>query len=386
MSYGRPLIRRFLRRSHYNSLSNGVKSYHQLGTAIDVSNQYSRSTRSSGIESIMSSIDSDNVKAMFGYGSGVMPQDGYGDSKPQVDVIIIAENTKEFHKANLARFPSHYSAIKALGIDSIQKVQNWGAGVYFNPYVSMSTGNGSERMVKYGVISYENAKKDICEWSSMYIAGRLQKPVRHYKIDDSLLAANQFNLSSAFNLALLLSDTPHRKKSLLHLDLFHSIVLLSYMGDPRMLIGGENPNKAKNIVTKQKSEIRSLYHPFIRNALKRNVLRQVEESNFNLLLSTHSKAELLSELPHQFKKRLFEIFTSYRDRLRCEVSGNLTNGQNDELLELIANDNHLIPLLVKTVRKTICEPALKQSIKGLATAGLLKSGKYAWEKKIKSWK
>lgn len=386
MRYGRPLIPQFLRRLQSSPLSNGAKSCLQLGTTIDVSNQYSRSTQTSGIESIMASIDSDNVKAMFGYGSGVMPQDGYGDSKPQVDVIIIAENTKEFHRANLARFPSHYSAVRVFGIDSIQKVQNWGAGVYFNPYVSMSTGSGSERMVKYGVISYENAKEDIREWSSMYIAGRLQKPVRHYKIDNSLLSANQFNLSSAFNLGLLLSDTPHGKKSLLYLDLFHSIVLLSYMGDPRMFIGGENPNKAKNIVTRQQSEIRSLYHPFILNALKNNVLRQVEESNFDLVLSTHSKAELLSELPYQFKKRLSEIFISYRDRLRCGVPGNFTNGQNDELLELMASDSHLIPVLVKTVRKTICEPALKQSIKGLATAGLLKSGKYAWEKKIKSWK
>lgn len=386
MRNNRSFVFRIPRRLQSGSFSNGVKSYLQLVTTNDLSNQYNRSTQNSSIESIMASIDSDNVKAMFGYGSGVMPQDGYGDSKPQVDVIIIAENTREFHRANLAKFPGHYSAIGILGVDSIQKVQNWGAGVYFNPYVSMSTGLGSERMVKYGVISYDNAKEDIREWSSMYIAGRLQKPVKHYKIDNSLLSANQFNLSSAFNLGLLLSDIPNGKHSLLCLDLFHSIVLLSYMGDPRMFIGGENPNKAKNIVTRQQSEIRSLYHPFILSALKNNVLRQVEESKFKLLLSTHSKAELLSELPCQFKKRLFELFISYRGRLRSGVSGNFTNGQNDELLEMMASDSHLIPVLVQTVRKTICEPALKQSIKGLATAGLLKSGKYAWEKKMKSWK
>lgn len=36
---------------------------------------------------------------------------------------------------------------------------------------------GKERVIKYGVISMDQLKRDLREWDSLYVAGRLQKPV-----------------------------------------------------------------------------------------------------------------------------------------------------------------------------------------------------------------
>lgn len=370
-----------LRRFYNRVASKGVNGLLGSSVTLDISNQPLVSTPTSNLDEFLTEIDGKHIKAVFGYGSGVIPQEGYEYLKPQIDVFIVTNNTEEFHRKNLQRFPNHYSGLRYLGIGALQLVQNWGAGVYFNPYVPITSISGNEQMVKYGVISYDRAKEDVCEWSSMYIAGRLQKPVRHYKTDKLLLAANLFNLNSAFNIALLLSLTKGVDGSIQLKEFFQCIALLSYMGDPRMLIGGENPNKVKNIVTRQQSEFEFLYSPSFIKAARNGLLRQLNETGFEVLLNNQSKAELLSELPLKFRTRLLGLYTGEAQSLATSA-----NNTHDELMEVIANDGNLSRHILATVRSTIRGPALTQTMKGFATAGIVKSGKYAWEKKMKSWK
>lgn len=62
-------------------------------------------------------------------------------------------------------------------------------------------------MIKYGVIGTQLLYDDLQYWDSLYIAGRMQKPVLMLKDYAKLPMARKNNLDAAFTLALLL--LPH---------------------------------------------------------------------------------------------------------------------------------------------------------------------------------
>lgn len=335
------------------------------------------------------------IKVSFGYGSGVFEQASYHKKKtrPQIDLIYVVDNARDFHEQNLKQHNLHYSGIKYLGgLCTILAVQSFGAGVYFNPYVMMNT-TGSPVIVKYGITTVELCLKDLVEWSNFYVAGRLQKPVAFMKDNDPrFLFANQYNLKSATALALLMikSDTFDEIK------LFESIAKLSYMGDPRMFIGGENPNKVKNIVSKQVSNFRKLYNPFLQYFQDNGSIESVQQSNTRGLyqkhLDTAKKAEIIDALPIQFKRRLYKL---YAKSLESELSRDskaqrvldstylMDDLPTGHFTLAIAKDAKLPKNLRLAVSSTVAIPALLQTIKGMFTAGLTKSVKYAWEKNLK---
>ncbi len=59
-------------------------------------------------------------------------------------------------------------------------------------------------MIKYGVIGAQLLYDDLHHWDSLYIAGRMQKPVLMLKDYAKLPIARKNNLDAAFTLALLL--------------------------------------------------------------------------------------------------------------------------------------------------------------------------------------
>jgi translocator assembly and maintenance protein 41 len=71
---------------------------------------------------------------------------------------------------------SHYSSLASLGEWTVSKVQkNFGAFIYYNTLVKINGLN-----VKYGVISMDQLLKDMNEWETLYVAGRMHKPVSDY--------------------------------------------------------------------------------------------------------------------------------------------------------------------------------------------------------------
>lgn len=343
------------------------------------------------------------LRYSFGYGLGVFPQAGYGKSisKPQLDVIHIVENPIEFHRVNAKRYPKHYSSLIRLGESAMQKIQDCGAGVYFNPYVSMKDKNGEDVVLKYGVVSNQNALMDIREWKSLYIAGRLQKPVKHlYGVDDELKIANEYNLESAFNLSLLMILNRYDSALITVSQLFEEIALISYMGDPRMLIGGENPNKVKNIVSKQLPYFEQLYSKAMEMALSKNYLKKVG-TLYHVTLTTNSAAQIVTNLPETFKRRFLKSYKRKyasilaKDKVMMDyLEGNSMGDSCDSFLlskhahnlyiHEVLRDPTSKRVLLSTVLSIIAFPAFAQSVKGILTAGLVKSVKYAWEKKLKS--
>ncbi|QBM86060.1 translocator assembly and maintenance protein 41 [Metschnikowia aff. pulcherrima] len=346
---------------------------------------------------------SSGLQYSFGYGLGVLAQSGYEISKsrkPQLDVIHIVDKPVEFHRQNAARFPKHYSSVIRLGDSALGWIQNFGAGVYFNPYVSMSDGSGGESVVKYGIISSQRALMDLREWTTLYIAGRLQKPVKHlFHLNDALKLANEYNLECALNLSLLIILSRQGSNFISCSQLFNQVALISYMGDPRMIIGGENPNKVQNIVKKQLPFFKSLYREALEKAISKGYV--VEAKGFYCAtLGINSAVRLVADLPRTYKKRFLNTFKNKHGRvleqdmvllnflagktLENYDSSSLPADLNCSYIETVLHDSLSKRALVATILGIIAYPAFAQSMKGILTAGVTKSAKYAWEKKLKS--
>lgn len=370
---------------HWNSLCDlialrGCDGLREKKWPINVTNQVIDRQISPLVNSLAAKLDTENIRHVFGYGSGVLPQSSYGNARPQIDVMVFTDDTRRFHIENMKLFPDHYSAIKWLGIDAVNWIQNLGAGVYFNPYVSIPVPSEPLTMIKYGIVSTNRALEDLCEWSSMYVAGRLQKPVLHQKEDELSLLANQYNLSSAFNVALLTAFDPLNKKVLTFTDFFEVIALLSYMGDIRMLIGGENPNKVKNIISKQGSEFRALYEPFITRAVIEGHIVKLDDQTFEITLDKDSTIELIRKLPLQFRRRLYKIY----DLQASEGYEKEISSEINRAFKVALSTQSLLHNVIKTVKTTVLGPTLSQTLKGIFTAGAFKAGRYAWEKRVKA--
>ncbi|KAK8743778.1 hypothetical protein OTU49_001261 [Cherax quadricarinatus] len=140
----------------------------------------------------------------FAYGSGVFKQVGHKNTKDNmIDLILAVRDPVEWHKTNLALNPKHYSSLRFGGPHFIASVQeNWGAKIYFNTLIPTHEG-----MIKYGVISHTSLITDLLDWDTLYVAGRLHKPVLMlYRAseDDELHSALKINLYAAIHTALLL--------------------------------------------------------------------------------------------------------------------------------------------------------------------------------------
>ncbi|KAG7660939.1 TAM41 [[Candida] subhashii] len=315
------------------------------------------------------------IEVSIGYGSGILPQNGYSSTDTsdsdsssisttsstngtQLDFIHLVKNSQQFHQQNLKQFPEHYS-FKSLSL--IKLIQ--GNGIYFNPYVTINN-----HSIKYGIISLKSAFSDLCEWNSFYFAGRLQKPVNILLDHDIRLKfLNQYNLKTAMTVAIFILD----KREFNEFDLYKTITQLSYLGDFRMYIGGENPNKIDNIVVKQYDYFKHLYEPILQYFIKNNYLVIVDNNQENRIfrknLPNNYKIKLLSGLPLGFRQNLYKHYY-------------------EKSIKEIANDDKLGQNMIKVITKIIQISSIKQAIKGIFTAGLIKSLKYALAKQIKFWK
>jgi len=118
-----------------------------------------------------------NLLYAFSYGSGAFPQIGYNyqNKIPMIDLIIVPKNTYEFHFENIKQNKFHYSKIaRFLGPNAISWVQKKTTGVYFNTNIILE--NNIE--IKYGIADYEMLKKELSNWNSLFLAGRMQKPLK----------------------------------------------------------------------------------------------------------------------------------------------------------------------------------------------------------------
>jgi translocator assembly and maintenance protein 41 len=180
------------------------------------------------------------IRYAIAYGSGAFPQKGQSNAS-MVDFMFGVTHAHHWHSLNARQNPSHYSSLACLGSDAVVYVQErLGAQIYYNTNVDV---NGTR--IKYGVVSIHHLQRDLEEWDTLYLAGRLQKPVAVLRHDAKLSLACQKNLESAVKTSLLMLPERFTEE-----DLFLKIAGLSYSGDFRMIVG-ENPHKVFNIVYAQ---------------------------------------------------------------------------------------------------------------------------------------
>lgn len=284
------------------------------------------------------------IKFCFGYGSGVFSQGTKSDSQPrQIDMIFGVENAREWHRQNIEENPQHYSGLRILGSSAVAFTQErLGAGVYFNPYVKIG-----DKEVKYGVASLDTIRDDLTNWRTLYLAGRLHKPVKLVIDHPDIAAAQRVNLKSAMCTALLLLPQHFSE-----LELYQRIAGVSYMGDVRMAFA-ENPLKVQNIVKNQFQNFRALYSPHFESMGISSPVKEFtgigpESKGLPLEQLPHNEDQLLGNLPHRFRSLITKDGSHTVKRLR------------------VAN----------AVARIIKYPSLTQSMKGVLTAGVFRSTKY----------
>lgn len=362
------------------------------------------------------------IRYAFAYGSGVFPQSSNKEggnsnlhpsppaaitkvqdgNQKMIDFIFGVSYTQHWHSLNLQEHRDHYSAVGSLGSYAVSKIQDsWGAGVYFNPFVTV---NGT--LIKYGVVNLDTLCKDLSEWNTLYLAGRLQKPVKILRDNPAVRLANQVNLIAAVRTALLLLPPEFTEK-----ELYSTIAGISYMGDPRMSIGGDDPGKVNNIVKHQLSNFRRLYAPLIENLPNISFVDSatsrrdwLDDPTVNAKLAQNmdpvTRGHMVRRLPSAFRQKLyfeyqskFNIprgeFNKMLEQTRDEDPDRIRKREGGPFERRIAEDNEgggLREEVRQVIESTIRWPSLMQSIKGPVTAGFARSWRYVKEKREKAKK
>eukprot|EP00934_Nitzschia_sp_Nitz4_P004157 Nitzschia sp. Nitz4//scaffold155_size52807//10021//11112//NITZ4_006793-RA/size52807-processed-gene-0.15-mRNA-1//-1//CDS//3329537360//4147//frame0 len=332
---------------------------------------------------VQSKFPQDNLVHAFGYGSGVFSQTLQQGQEHvgMLDLILVVDDAQAFHQANQDKHPHHYASwLNMAGASTAAYWQRQfplrDARVLFQ-VVEASESTKEPIPMKYGVVHVHDLTDDLTEWTCLYLAGRMHKPTlplqlgnSHNTTRDALEQAQQANLQAAVAASLLLlpvQDNDNTTTPLFAWDtLYSQIAGLSYTGDFRMQVGGEDPNKIRKLVQApgQLERFQALYNNDNNN------------NNHTMPAFSYSLLKPLQE----------------KGILSCSKEGVEWDG-NHRLArqELI---NHLPPRVQETVRPLedasaqadalsrvltqIVGPAAKhQSLKGVSTLGFRKSLAYA---------
>ncbi|XP_055633532.1 phosphatidate cytidylyltransferase, mitochondrial [Toxorhynchites rutilus septentrionalis] len=314
-----------------------------------------------------------NFTFCFAYGSGVKQQIGYDSSKKKtnmIDLIYTVDNVHRWHASNLDRNPDHYSGLRVLGSNFIARYQETlGAKVFFNTLIPIKE---EDVVIKYGVISTKDLIEDLTDWTHLYLAGRLHKPVEIIRTasNSKIQNAIECNLKSAVHAALLLLP-----EQFTEFELYRAISNLSYAGDFRMIFG-ENKDKVNNIVRPQLEGFRSLYASTLKELSPVLHLPSKTSDNSVCTQDQSNKTILyhLSRLP-KWPVRVI-VHKKTRGRYRQDT---------EDILTAISKSSDYQDTVFRCLRSIVWQSSVKQSIKNIPSAGVIKSIKYSFAKALKTF-
>ncbi|PVZ98877.1 hypothetical protein BB558_005092 [Smittium angustum] len=352
-------MRTHLQKERIKELEKSIQTHKKLKESKDLYSQILRNFNAP-------------IKYAYAYGSGVFKQANYSSSGSMVDMIFGVSHPEHWHSINIQQNPHHYSSLKLLGAGAVNFVQNKiGTGVYFNPYVEI---NGVK--IKYGVASIDSLTNDLLTWKTLYLAGRMHKPTLVLQDDKFVRLCSQVNLASALRVALLMLP-----KNFTEHELFSKIVGISYIGDLRMQLGGENPKKIDNIVDAQIDMLRELYSSSIEG------MSNMQYIGMNFLqqnMDTKVRATLFNKVPQRVYNQVKYQYNRSPKSLVNTANINSANLENMKLSEMIVSDQYLSEMTKSAIESIVKWPSFTQSVKGIVTAGFLNSYRYASEKRAKA--
>ncbi|KAG5635040.1 hypothetical protein H0H81_012624 [Sphagnurus paluster] len=325
------------------------------------------------LEDIVAQFDAP-IRYAFAYGSGVFEQDGYfNDTAPQdapmLDFMFAVTHPAHFHSINMHQHPLHYPLhARLLGSSYVSRLEELGPGVWFNAYVNM---RGVR--IKYGVTTIDNLCADLLNWNTLYLAGRMHKPLRIIKDDARVRLTQQVNLTSAVRAALLTLPASFPERLL-----FERIAGISYAGDPRMLLPAENRGKVANIVARQGPQFKELYHRLAVGLP--GVQWPAAGAEVSQDTAPHARAAHLRKLPANLLRGVREAHAR-GDAATAEM---FVKDESAYWLRL-AGDEKLPGILTQEMSRIVRWPATVQSFKGIASAGVGKSVRYSAAKIGKWW-
>ena len=320
-----------------------------------------------------------NLSFAFAYGSGVFNQSidennnntKTKDSSPNknmIDLILVTDDSFHFHYHNLIKNRSHYSSLGSLGAKWLASIQdNFGANVYFNTLIPYE-----DYLIKYGVISTKHLINDCIDWNTLYISGRLHKPVAVLKESNSseLSTALKVNIENALHSALLLLSETFTEE-----QLYTEIAGLSYLGDFRMTFG-EDRDKVRKIVRPQINNFRHIYQPLLTS----DTLSQIVKWNPNSqVFAQDCRPDALFYHLNLLPKTLenFIVKEWNRDDEFTDV---------DDLLKSMAHSIECKTFVREAIYSIVKKSSISQSFKGVFSAGLIKSFRYSSQKVFKMYK
>ncbi|XP_031681641.1 phosphatidate cytidylyltransferase, mitochondrial [Oncorhynchus kisutch] len=309
-----------------------------------------------------------DISLAFAYGSGVFKQNGTSQGqmgKNMLDFVFAVDDPVTWHTMNLMQNRKHYSVLKFLGPRKISRIQEeHGAGVYYNTLIPMDG-----RIMKYGVISTDSLIDDLLHWKTMYIAGRLHKPVKILVQGENgkMRAALVGNLKSAVTASFLMLPESFSEE-----DLLLQIAGLSYAGDFRMVIG-EDRSKVANIVKENVQHFRILYNNILQECPQ--VVYKPQQGKLEVDKSPEGQFVQLMALPRTLQQRITRL-----------VDPPGKNRDVEEILLQVAQDPDCGSVVQQGISSIVKSSSITQTAKGIATAGLLKSLSYSTKKLQKMWK
>ncbi|CAB1315640.1 unnamed protein product [Coregonus sp. 'balchen'] len=269
-----------------------------------------------------------DISLAFAYGSGVFKQNGTSQGqmgKNMLDFVFTVDDPVTWHTMNLMQNRRHYSVLKFLGPRKISRIQDeHGAGVT------------------------DSLIDDLLHWKTMYIAGRLHKPVKILVQGENgkMRGALVGNLKSAVTASFLMLPESFSEE-----DLFLQIAGLSYAGDFRMVIG-EDRSKVANIVKENVQQFRILYNSILQECPQ--VVYKPQQGKLEVDKSPEGQFVQLMALPRTLQQRITQLVDP--------------PGKNRDVEEI----------LLQVAQDPDCGSVVQQ--------GLLKSVSYSAKKLQKMWK
>lgn len=315
------------------------------------------------------------IKYAFAYGSGVFSQgQPVGQSEKAISLIFGVSYPDHWHSLNMRQHSDHYSFVKSFGSDAVSWLQeSTGAGVYFNAPVDMG-----DVKIKYGVVSMKSLLHDLHTWDSLFLAGRLHKPVKILRDEPRARLVNQSNLLSAVRTALLILPEEFSEA-----ELYTTIASLSFMGDTKAA-KRENLLKVERIVKNQFLSFRTLYSPLLdmlpNVTLVSSSHAQLEGTDIPIALlkqdmDPQRRGNMVYRLPREFRKSLYQRYQSKFESFSAVESNDHTTTVDSGSLKgtlfdkEIAADANLTQSVSRAVKSTVFWPSLAERTKALLTTG-----------------